>query len=95
MCVPLPAKPLTLFSWSIGSSFHNTMGKNKKKKDKNQKNGYLPGADLEAEVQRLREENEALRARLEKIAELASDFPDDEVDEEEPAGEPEADVNPS
>jgi hypothetical protein len=60
------------------------MGKNKKKKDKKHKNG--PAGDLEAEVQRLRSENENLRARLVKIADLASDLPgdpdeDDEYDE--------------
>ena len=53
------------------------MGKNKKKKDKKQKNGQPLGGEIETEVQRLRDENEALRARLEKIAELASDLPSD------------------
>ena len=78
------------------------MGKNKKKKDKKLKNGAVSVADLEAEIQRLREENEGLRARLEQIAELSSDLPasgdDDDVmplsydDEEDPAV---PDVNPS
>jgi hypothetical protein len=55
----------------------------KKKKDK-QKSSMEPAADLESEVQRLREENEILRARLAKIGELASELPgeiDDEDDE--------------
>jgi hypothetical protein len=79
------------------------MAKNKKK-DKKRKIGASATTDLEAQLQRLRDENEALRARLEKIAELASELPgaaeqDDEdaeydemkrdVDDREP------DVNPS
>ena len=78
------------------------MGKNKKKKDKKQKNGNGAAVELELEVQRLRDENEALRARLEKIAELAADLPGDdededtvELDDHRRAGEPEPDVNPS
>ena len=82
------------------------MAKNKKKKDKKQKNGSGGVAELEVEVQRLRDENEALRARLEKIAELASDLPGEDEEEpaddleeasayRRPAGAPEPDVNPS
>jgi hypothetical protein len=57
----------------------------KKKKDK-KKSSVEPPSDQEAEVRRLREENEMLRARLEKIAELASGLPvehDEEDDEYE------------
>lgn len=59
----------------------------KKKKDK-KKSSVAPAADLESEVQRLRDENEMLRARLEKISELASELPgveheDDSEDSDE------------
>jgi hypothetical protein len=60
------------------------MGKKKKQK---KKNSAGPAADLQSEIERLREENEMLRARLEKIAELAGDLSagagDDEEDEYE------------
>lgn len=46
------------------------MGKKKK-----EKNDASAGADPQSELRRARAENEALRARLEKIAELASDLP--------------------
>jgi hypothetical protein len=54
----------------------------KKKKDK-KKSGAAPASDLEAVVQQLREENEMLRARLEKIGELAGDLPGRERDDDE------------
>ena len=55
----------------------------KKKKDK-KKHAGLPEGDPESELRRLREENEMLRARLEKISEIAAvdtGEPDDEDDE--------------
>jgi hypothetical protein len=55
----------------------------KKKKKVKKKNSVTPAADLEAEVQRLRAENEILRARLEKISELAADLPGREPDDED------------
>ena len=47
----------------------------KKKKKEKKKTSVASAADLESEVHRLREENEMLRARLEKIGELAGDLP--------------------
>jgi len=48
------------------------MGKKKDKKNKL----AAQGVDLESEVRRLRKENEELRARLAKIAELTIGVPD-------------------
>jgi hypothetical protein len=55
----------------------------KKKKKQKKKNSADPVPDLESEVQRLRDENEMLRARLGKINELASDLPGHEPDDED------------
>ena len=52
----------------------------KKKKDKRKKS---EPSDLAALVERLQKENEELRARLEKIAELTEDLPGDDEDDEE------------
>lgn len=61
------------------------MGKNKKK-EKKQKKQSSSREDVKSVMQALRAENETLRARLEKIAELAGDLPvrgdeDDETDD--------------
>jgi hypothetical protein len=65
----------------------------KKKKKAKKKSTIEPAADLESEVQRLREENEMLRARLAKISELASDLPGDIDDEDDEYDEMARDVD--
>jgi hypothetical protein len=58
------------------------MGK-QKKKDKKQKKASSSPADLQTVIDRLRKENDILRARLEKIAELTRDLPEDADDSDE------------
>jgi hypothetical protein len=52
------------------------MGKQKKKHNKHKKVSSSP-ADPQTVIDRLRKENDILRARLEKIAELTRDLPED------------------
>jgi hypothetical protein len=56
------------------------MGKSKKKEAKKQSTAQPALADLEAELDRLRKENEVLRSRLAEIRDLSSDAPHDDND---------------
>jgi hypothetical protein len=58
------------------------MAKNKKKDKKAKKQGSSDSGSLQNVIQKLREENEILRGRLEKIAELTRGLPGD-VDQDE------------
>ena len=74
------------------------MGKKKKKNQKKNETSRGPQPDDTAEtIRQLREENEMLRARLEKIAELAASLPGSpllhDIDEEDEEDELTRDVD--